>query len=683
MSTKKRNSDRKLLTSQAEALLSYDNTMLSTVRPSQWAEEKRFMTTDVSNFPGKFNYDRTPYLREVVDCLMPDHPSREIAVMKGAQIGFSTGVIENGIGWLISEHPCNIMLAARDDDLVKDMMNRKVDQMINSCGLRDYMRANNVRAKNQRTGDTSTGKEFSGGSLRAFSIQNPGRMRQISVQVGFLDDFEAAPADKNAGSAAPLFRTRFKSYGDSKKIFWISTPEIKHTSNIEPLYLRGDQRKYHVPCPCCGDYISLEWRTTGTNGKRAGMFWELDGDKKLIEESVGYICQSCGQFFTEGHKYDMNLAGQWMPTAKADDPTFYSYQISALYAPPGMDDWTHYVREYLDCCPPGGQIKTEDYKVFINTCLGHTWEVKGKTLKVNRLAQNTRMYPIGTVPNQLSLDEGNGNIVMLTVGVDLNGVEDDARIDYEIVAWSESGASYSIDHGSVGTFIPRENTKKVKVDRERWSYVPYADRNVWDRFTKILQQTFPSDDDSNTLFRVSVVGIDTGTQTQYAYDYVEKLNKLKLFTVGLKGHNVNAFRKIDANTRCYTKSRERSDLYMVQVNQIKDELSGKINLRWIEDDGSVQPNGFMNFPAPGPGKYTMKDYFVHYEAEHRVLKHDTAGKEVGYVWERKHSNLINTYWDTRIYNEAVKEILMDAICKEYGIKDPTWKEYCKAILGIK
>lgn len=643
------------------------------------------MTTDVSGFPGQFDYNLTPYLREVVDCLMPDHPAREVAVMKAAQIGFSTGVIENGIGWLIAEHPCNILLAARDQDLVKDMMNRKIDQMINSCGLRDYMRVNNAKKRNQRSGDTSTAKEFAGGSLRAFSIQEPGRMRQISAQVGFLDDFEAAATDKSAGGAAPLFRTRFKSFGPSKKIFWISTPELQHTSNILPLYLRGDQRKYFVPCPCCGDYITLEWKTMGANGKRAGIVWELDRDKELIEESVGYVCQSCGEFFSDGHKYDMNLAGEWRATVRQVDPTFFSYHMNALYAPPGMDDWVVYVKEYLACCPPGGQIRTEDYKVFVNTCLGNTWEVRGKRPQVSRLSQNTRSYPVGVVPNKLSVEDGNGQIVMITVGADLNGTENDARLDYEIVGWSESGASYSIDHDSIGTFVPRENTLKVKKDREKWSYVSYAQRNVWDKFDEVLTSEFVSDDEENPQhYRVSVCGIDTGTHTSYAYDYVERTQKEKTsFTIGLKGHNVNTFRKMDANTKCYSRSKERNDLYLIQVNQVKDELVGKINMRWMENDGAAQPNGFMNFPEPSASKYTMKDYFVHYEAEQRVLKNDTQGKEVGYVWEKTNANLINTFWDCRVYNEALRELLADLICKEAGVKEGSWKTYCDIILGRK
>lgn len=653
---------------------------ISDIKPSDWAEQKRYMGSEVSNFKGKFSYDLTPYLKEIVDMLSPSHPMTECVIMKGSQQGMSTGIIENGIGYLIDQCPGQIILAARDEGLVKIMMESKIDQMIDSCGLRGKLKSNIKKARNQRTGDTSMKKEFDGGRLLAFSIQQPGRMRQVSAQYGFLDDFEAAPADKDAGSADDLFRTRFTSYGDKRKIFWISTPEVKHTSNIEPLYFEGDQRKWNVPCPNCGSYIVLEWKTIGINGKHAGIIFKVDEDGDLIEESVGYRCQNCGEDFHEGHKHEMNLAGKWVPTAKQKDPTFFSYQINSLNAPSGMADWVYYVRQFLKARPHGQKAIINKYKTFVQTVLGQTWEEKGNSPKVTLLSQNTRSYEINSVPQELSIKDGNGHIVMVTVCADLNSDNvDDARLDYEIVAWSESGVSYSVDHGSIGTFIPRENTRKVKVDRERWSYIPYSERNVWDEFIKVLQTPLYSEDGLSE-YKIMVFGLDTGNHTQYAYNFVTRCNNEGVFCVGLKGQNANSYRKNDANTRSYAKAKERSDLYMVQVNQIKDELAGKVNLRWVHDDGTKQPYGFMNFPTPSKGKYTMKDYFIQYESEHKVMKEDPQGKEVGYIWQKKNSNVINTFWDCRVYNEAVKEILTDAVCKELKI-DPSWKGYCAAIVG--
>ena len=90
---------------------------LSNMLPSEWNEKNRVMTVGVSPFPGRFSYDRTPYLKGIVDCFSPDHPAHTIAAMKGAQVGVSTGVIEAAIGWIISQCPGNILFLTGHQDL--------------------------------------------------------------------------------------------------------------------------------------------------------------------------------------------------------------------------------------------------------------------------------------------------------------------------------------------------------------------------------------------------------------------------------------------------------------------------------------------------------------------------------------------------------------------------------------
>ena len=680
MTNKERHNDFLIIRSGTDTII--DNT-----KPSDWAEQNRVMGTESTNFPGKFSYDRTPYLKEVVDCLAPDHPAREIAVMKAAQIGFSTGVIENGIGYLIANDPCNIMLAARDGDLVKDMVEKKIDPMLDTTGLRLKLRALSQKAKQHRTGDTSATKEFAGGSLRTFSIQKPGRMRQVSVKVGFLDDFEAAPVDADAGDAASLFRTRFKSYGDSKKIFWISTPEVKHSSNIEPLFLRGDQRRYHVPCPCCGEYIVLYWKTKTSEGRHAGIVYQTDDEGALVPGTVAYKCQKCTQTFTEANKYDMNLQGIWIPTARPRVEGMYSYHLSALYAPPGMDDWSVYVDEYLEACPPGGVINLDKYKTFVNTGLGDTWEERGKTLNVTRLATNTREYQRGTIPRELSINEGNGEIMLVTLGADLNGVEEDARIDWEIVAWSETGVSYSVDHGSIGTFVARENTKKgkkQKTDRQPWTYYTYGERNVWDSLLNLVTTDLPDDNGLDGQYRIGAFALDSGWKPNkegkesLAYDFVEKINKYyEIFSVAVKGQGAEDFRRNSQDTKIFKQSQKRNDLYWLHVNQIKDELSELMNYKWSVDDDVLQPQGFMNFPAPDANHYTMQSFFSHFQSEKRVTKDNAQGKSAGFMWEKRNANVLNHFWDTRIYNIAAKEIFTYVFCKQVNLKPENWFSYCQ------
>jgi phage terminase large subunit GpA-like protein len=232
-----------------------------------------------------------------------------------------------------------------------------------------------MRRSNQRTGDTSDSKEFAGGYLVADGVGNVGKFRQRSMMYGFIDDFEAAPvADTREGSYTKLIEQRFAAYYSKMKIFYISTPAIKQTSNIEPLYEAGDKRRYHVPCPICGEFITFEWNIHSeiNEGEKAGIVFDLDDNGQLIDKSVRYRCQKCAGEFPEKHKYDLMNLGKWIPTKVSSEIGFLSYHISALYAPVGMYNWTHYVRNFLDCYPNGlGQkADTAKLKTFVNVVLG-------------------------------------------------------------------------------------------------------------------------------------------------------------------------------------------------------------------------------------------------------------------------------------------------------------------------
>lgn len=662
---------------QINQLLNAAEFYLSDMLPSEWAEKNRVMSSDVSSKVGKFSFNYTPYLREVLDVLSPSHPARIIAVMKGAQIGFSTGVIENSIGYIISQSPGNILFLTGHADLAGEAMNGKIDQMIESTGLRKMIRPNVIKKKNQRTGDTSKSKEFAGGSLTAGSAGNHKLLRQRSVRYGFIDDFDAArKSTKESGSTTEMIEQRFAAYYDKMKLFYISTPEVKQTSNIEPVYELGDQRKYHVPCPCCGDYIDLKW-TYKVDGKEAGITYKVDEHGKLIDGSVGYTCQSCFGFFKDNHKQEMLMEGEWRATAVPSEEGYYSYHLSALYAPVGMYDWERYVRQYLKANPIGEPQKSKEMQTFTNLVLGETFEETGKEIKSNVLQKNTREYEIKTLPERMSEVDGNGLIVLLTCACDLNGTVEDARLDYEVLAWTENGSSYSIDAGSIGTFIPNQTrAQKAATDREKWTYRNNEPGNVWDEYNKILDTVYITD--TGRKMKVFITGVDTGHYTSYAYEFIATSPH---YVLGLKGKDADKYRRHGVDTPSFKQSRERKELYLVEVNQLKDDLAEYIELHWKNDGETPQPSGFMNFPLPEKGKYTYKNYFEHYEAEHRVMQENTAGELTGTRWVKKSNAKQNHFWDVRIYNIALKEILTAMVCKEAKIRDFMWSDYVNIILG--
>ncbi|MER2031073.1 MAG: phage terminase large subunit family protein [Solibacillus sp.] len=70
---------------------------------SQWADSHRVLSKESSAGPGKWNTDRAPYQREIMDSIS-DPDTAEIVVMSSAQVGKSE-LINNIIGYYIDYDP--------------------------------------------------------------------------------------------------------------------------------------------------------------------------------------------------------------------------------------------------------------------------------------------------------------------------------------------------------------------------------------------------------------------------------------------------------------------------------------------------------------------------------------------------------------------------------------------------
>lgn len=649
--------------------------------PSDWAQKNIFLTSAESKYTGYLNYDLTPYFREIVDSFDRDDPMMQGAIMKCAQIGGTTSVLVPLICHTIAEDPCNLMFLSGNETLVKDTIRDRLDPIIKNSKLEKFIRSSVLKKKNQKSGDTDQKKEFAGGSLTSMAY-NPRRLRFYSVQRIFADEFDDAPrSDKKEGSIRSLLENRTTSFGNSKKIMYNSTPTVKGSSNIEEVFLEGDQRKWHWNCPHCNEFIPIEWSVKRENGTFAGIKWKLNEQSELIRDSIHYECQNCGGKIYEKDKYYYNLKGEWFPTAKPKTIYHKSWQLNAIILPPGFDDWFALVSAWLKACPPNEPVNSDLLKVFLNTKLGLLWEDRAKEIRVNELMSNTRSYQIGTVPDETCKKDDNGEIALITLICDLGGVvkdeqkeifEDDVRLDWEIVAHSTKGQTYSIDHGSIGTFQrTRSKNKNTDEDRIKYNYNIGERNNVWDILEQIRNKPLVSQ--SGETYLITMTIIDTSAFTKLAFKYINKCNDN--FVLGIKGY-ADEYRRIGNDKPIVKRSSEnKENLYILQVDDLKDQLSINMNLK-VGVDG-YQPNGYMNFPQPEQGKYIMKSYFHHLESEKRVpIEKD--GVEIGFKWVKKHSGVENHFFDINVYTLAAKIIFIDILKKIGGSKYSklTWSDYC-------
>ena len=471
-------------------------------RPSDWIEENIYLPDGVSRYKGPFSYDISPYAREIVDLIDSSHPCRVAAIMKCAQIGLTQGLIIPGMAYVISEDAYPMLFMAGDKELAKTSIRERFDPIMQSSGLSTLIRPSVIRKRNQKTGDTDYSKEYAGGRLTIEGTNNVDKMRQISVKIIFADDWEAAPrSDKKEGSLRKLMEGRQTSYGNLAKTFFVSTPTVKQTSNIEQVYELGDQRKWMWTCPHCKTLINLQWRIELQDGTYAGITYELDEEKKLINSSVHYKCQNCKGKIYENQKYELNLAGKWVATAKPQIENYYSYHLNALVIPPGFVTWVDLCKEWLEACPPGEQVNKAMLQTFLNIRMGETWEETGESPKVHALMSNAANYEVGVVPDRTADEDQNGRILLLTLACDLNGImereTEDVRLDWELVAHAQNGQTYSIEHGSIGTFKrSRDMTNQEKerdFERKKYTYAHGQENSVWPELEELMRKDWPTE----------------------------------------------------------------------------------------------------------------------------------------------------------------------------------------------
>jgi phage terminase large subunit GpA-like protein len=668
---------------QSLELLRAGSFALSDIKPSHWAESRLVMGKP---FPGPFKYKgRTPYTQEIIDCLAPDHPARIIAFKKGAQFGGTAGIVMPFIGWMIENAPGNTIFTVGHESLVEPAMD-KLDAMLDSTGVRRLIRPSAQRLRASKSGDTNTKKEFPFGYVKVSAASNHKIWRQVDYQYGLVDDYEAVKKQsKESGDTLGMIMQRFAAYADTMKLLLMSTPELDATSNIQPAFLAGDQRQYFIECPCCKKFIVLKWNVKIDEKNSAGMTWKTDSNHNVIKDSVGYICQECSRFFNDRNKTKIIDSGHWEPTATPTKEGYYSYQASSLLAPVGMYDWYHYACDYMAACPPGQPRIEAKYKTFVNLCLAETYTEPAEQLSANQLQKNIRPYKIGTVPEELSKKDGNGEIVMLTAAIDMNGTVynegkgtvDDARLDWEVLAHSETGSTYSVASGSIGTFIPREGSKKIKVDRLKWTYAFDKENSVWPELDKILESFYPTD--NGRQMQIFTTALDCGFfTTAYAYPYLSQRGQLM---IGIKGAPESEMERLGVDTAKFKVSTEDKRLYILRVGKYKDKLAELMGLKHDPGQEQRQPPGFCNYPEPADGLYSYANYFQHYEAEQKVPVTDAGGQVIGYIWEKKTSTAQNHFFDVRLYNMAVRDIIVEKICKKAGIQNYSWTDFARLMLG--
>jgi phage terminase large subunit GpA-like protein len=385
-----------------------------------WAESNLKLSERITNKPGSYLTQRTPYVREVLECFA-DERVRRLALVWGAQTSKTTAIIV-GMAYKLDVNPAPCLWVMPSTHLARSFSETRWMPLIDQ---------NPTLARHKQSDPDKyrlLEQHFDRMSVWFTGSNSPASLSSRSIAALCMDELDKFPA-KGGKESAPLqlAEARVATY-PQHIIVTTSTPTYEDGA-IWTEWLKGDQRKYFVPCLGCGEAWSLEWehiKWDETAKQEEG--WNME----RVAATARCVCPACGHAHEEADKQEMLERGEWRPTDFAAEPGRRSYHLSSLYAP--WRKWADLAVKFLqDREAPGG------LQDFYNRELAIPWKVEGSRITTAMIRER-----IDASPKYLLGQPPSDGVLARLMAVDVQQTE----LWWLVRQLHEDGSSYLVQYGS-------------------------------------------------------------------------------------------------------------------------------------------------------------------------------------------------------------------------------------------
>lgn len=390
---------------------------------TEWAEQKRYLSTESSAEPGLWHTSRTPYLKEPMDAFT-DPKVRRIVMVAASQVGKSEFEM-NAIGYIIDQDPGSILFVHPTTIDAKEFSKLRIAPMIRDC---PSLRKKVVAPKSRDSGNTVLQKTYPGGILTLCGSTEAHALASKPIRYVLGDERDRwALSAGNEGDPWELAMARQTTFYNAKAVE-VSTPTIKNASAIEASYHEGTMERWKSQCPHCGEYHEI----CRENIKYEYETYEVHHKKTYKITEIYYVCPGCGCVSDESTM--KRQPARW----QADNPNAQgvrSFWLNAFVSQ--WASWESIILKYLNATG-----STRKMQVVYNTCFGELWEDRGDTQDEDSMLARREDYGKNADGTPTELPDG---VLVLTAGLDTQN----NRMEYEVVGHGYQGETWGIEKGVV------------------------------------------------------------------------------------------------------------------------------------------------------------------------------------------------------------------------------------------
>jgi phage terminase large subunit GpA-like protein len=419
---------------------------------SEWSDQKRYLSSESSAEPGRWDTARAEYQRGIMDAIS-DPNITTVVCAKGTQVGW-TEMLNNTVGFFIDQDPSVMLMIQPTIELAEAWSKDRLAPMIRDTPV---INAKVAEAKSRDGDNTLRQKIFTGGRLTIIGANAPAGLAARPVRIVLADEVDRYPESAGTeGDPLALAAKRQQTFWNRKTLIG-STPLHLETSVVWREWLKSDMRRFMVPCPDCASEQFLKW---------AQVRWDKDERGRHRPETAHYVCEHCGSLWSDIERWDAIAQGHWQPTRKVDG-------VAGFHVPGMLSSWlslTDIVKEFLAARKDPFLLQ-----VWTNTVLGDPWEEPVEKIEGAGLVGRGENYGPDSLPDGVRL---------LTAGIDTQA----DRLELQVVGWGAHDeswvADYVIIHGDP------------------------AQPDVWNTLDKLLLKPYHTD--TGRELRIRIACVDSG-----------------------------------------------------------------------------------------------------------------------------------------------------------------------------
>ncbi len=481
---------------------------------SQFADENIIVTSGPLE-RAKWRTDFMPYQRGILDAFF--EPGVEIVVLQASsQVGKTSSAVVL-VAYHIAHDPCPILVVEPTvDPMAKDFSQNRLDPVIQASPIL----ADAVSKKRQKdASNTIQAKKFKGGSLSIAGANSASSLASRTVRLLVLDEIDRYPPElPGEGSTIQIALKRTTAFGKRRRVALMSSPTLEGAP-IDAWFLRGDQRRFYVPCPKCGYFFAYRWRNIKFQNKDPS--------------TARMHCEDCDYPMSDAERVGQLLAGEWR-AEKPDrrEKEIVSFHLWEAYSP--LSSLASIVSGFLTAREAQKKGDKSVMHTWQNTTLGEARKIeRGEGVEASSLMMRRETYA-APVPD---------GAVCLTMGVDTQ----DDRLECYVWGWGRGEETWIVDRQELGGDT--------------------STAGPWTELDKLLEKTYKHETDH--ALTISSTCIDSGGhRTDHVYDYVTRKAGRRVYAIiGRSGGGIPLVSSPSRKAR--GNARRKVSLYTVGVDAAK------------------------------------------------------------------------------------------------------------------